>query len=193
MAETDINLLPEITAVEVKEGVFRKKINVAAVFVLLVVIAVLLGAFAYRGIILLQARNIENEQKKREESIRNQVEKELVFREILDKLNFLSQELNNTPPYSKIAAKLNIIAKKSTVSINSISTSAAGEVVLGGEAPTSDTVDKLVEGLTDDTKPGFSSVDLVDLSGSVADGYKFSIRIIFPDRGVLVEDESEEF
>ena len=193
MAETDINLLPEITAVEVKEGVFRKKINVAAVFVLLVVIAVLLGAFAYRGIILLQARNIENEQKKREESIRNQVEKELVFREILDKLNFLSQELNNTPPYSKIAAKLNTIAKKSAVSINSISTATSGEVVLGGDAPTSGTVDKLVEGLTDDTKPGFSSVDLVDLSGSVADGYKFSIRIIFPDRGVLVEDESEEF
>jgi hypothetical protein len=182
MAE-GINLLPEIAEVEVKRGVYRRKINIFALLVLAVLVAILLGFILYWGYLGVRAKTLSDQTTAAEKKISEQTAKEINQRALVGKLDMGKNFLTTALPYSvsmdKIIGIVEGIANLTSNTFDSKNLEIAGEV--------SDTTkfSTLVDRLNDPALSGtFGTLVLNSLTKGAADNpYKFDINFKFLKEG----------
>lgn len=183
--ESGINLLPEVTEKEIHSGVYRRKVNVAALGFLAIVGVIILAVFAYRIYLKVYANSIDERAKKAESRVIKNSTIEVTnsaLKEKLDKIqNFLVSEI----PTSTLIDQVTTAAKTSTpINIDGLSATADGSVVVDGTALSSDIFAEWIENLTNTNAADyFAKINLISLTGDPGK-YKFSFRMNFLKKGV---------
>lgn len=191
MAE-DINLMPR-EAVQTKENKtsYTKSINVYAITVLLVAAAILIGLFGYQIFLSAQSKRIAVQTKQAEEEILSESAKEISRRALVEKIDVSSAFLNQRLKYSESYKIILNIVKSSGVVLTEGSMQNDGSFTLSGEAKSSASFKKLVDGLTsDDLKSDLEKVELVNLSKEKEEPYKFTIDYKYLKKGLLEKETS---
>lgn len=101
-----IDLLPEVSGAEIKQNQLQRKINLAAIGSLLVVVAILFGLFGYWLFLISTLRRIDFQTKEAEEKIIADNRKEVTRRALVDKLKEARGYLSSATPYSISYEKL---------------------------------------------------------------------------------------
>jgi len=182
MAE-GINLLPEIAEVEVKKGVYRRKINIFALLVLAVLVTILLGFIFYWGYLGVRAKLLSDQTATAEKKILDQRAKEINQRALVDKLDMSKNFLTTALPYSVSIDKIiGILEGAATLTDNKFDSK---NLDITGEVSDSGKFSTLVDRLNDPALSGtFGTLVLNSLTKDVADKpYKFDISFKFLKEG----------
>lgn len=183
--ESGINLLPEITEKEIKAGVYRKKVNIAAFGALAMVGLIILGLISYRVYLSASAATVENRSKTATENILKNSTIEISSIALKEKLDKIQNILVSEIPTSVLIDEVNKAAATSKpIAIQSLNAQADGTVIVDGTAANSDIFREWIDNLTSSTSQDFfSKINLVTLTGDPS-GYKFSFSMTFLKKGV---------
>lgn len=182
-----INLLPELTEREARKEVYKRKVNIVSIAVLLSVAVILVGLFAYQLFLQTSRSRAERESENLENQILDQKEKEIAQLALVDKLNQIDKLLNEGVPTASAVATVSDLASGSGgVSITSFKIKSDGDVLLAGTARNSRTLEKFFESLiSKNIKATFDNIILINLSGERGKPYDFSIDMDFKPKGII--------
>lgn len=190
--ESGINLLPEITEKEIKAGVYRRKVNVAAMATLAVVGVIILALISYQVYLSIRATNVENRSKEAEARIRQNSQVEIINLALKQKLDKIKTILEAEIPTSTLIDKVTeASATSQPIALQGMSAQSDGTVTVEGTAVNSSIFKEWAENLTKNSaQPFFSKVQVVSLTGD-GSGYKFQISLSFLKKGVYTPNESQ--
>ncbi len=184
-----IELLPETTEEEAKQGVYKRSVNVIAIVSLLIVAAILFGLFGYQMFLSTSAKSIETKTKEAESIIlsEEQSRKEVTHRLLVDKLDATSNFLSSQLVYSEGFEEILSILHKSGANLISSEFSSSGVFRIIGKSKNSKILGKLISGLINEARADtFDKVELIDLSKEdKGEPYVFTIDMKFLKKGLM--------
>lgn len=191
MAEStqDINLLTGVAEEEVETGVYRRKVNAVVIAILLLVAVVIASLFGYwfylRSWEIKSASQIKDAQD--EISSKENQRKEITRRALVGKLTEAQKFVSATVPFSISFDKLITILKDSGTYLTDSNFKNDGKMIISGEANSSDSFGKLVEGFTSEQiSKTFDKVNLTSLTFTQDKGfYTFTVDLRFLEKGLL--------
>ncbi len=186
--EGGINLLPQLTEQEIKAGVYRRKINLAALGMLGAVGVIIVGLFGYQLFLTLRANNIADRTKKAENRIVNNRDVEIANKALAEKIKQAQNILTNEIPTSVLVDELSkAAATQDPIRLTGVTVSGGDLIVEGiavGANP-SENFKAWIENLTSSNgKDYFAAINLATLTGSKAEGYRFSFTMKFLKKGI---------
>ena len=195
MAEPqDINLFAEVAQEQAKSGVFRRKINMAAIAALLLTAAAIAALFGYWLFLVSASTRIASQTKDAESEItsRANTDKEITRRALVAKLSDARNFLAGVARFSIGFDKLIATFKDSGASLKDATLKNDGKVTITGEAGSSDAFGKMVDKLTsEELSATFGQVKLTALTFEGAkNSYTFAIDMKFLKKGFPEETKS---
>lgn len=184
--ESGINLLPQLTEAELKKGVYRRKINMAAFVTLAIVGVIIILLFAYQIFLKLRADSIESQTQAATAKIHEFKDVEIVNLALKQKLDKITDYLTKEIPKSSLVEQVgNASVTNPAIKITNIQTDEKGKIIVEGTAVNSASFHDWIVNLTNDTgKDYFANIDMTSLSGDRANGYKFVFSMDFLKKGV---------
>ncbi len=196
--ESGINLLPQLTNKEVKAGVYRRKINIAALGLIGVVGLIIVALFAYQIFLTLLAGNVERRTEEATSKIVENRDTEILNRSLVEKAQQLQTILDSGVPTSSIVEQLDLAANNipEPVKLKAISVIAKNQITVDGIAVGSNPSESLktwIDNLTSISgQDYFTKISLSSLTGSKSEGYSFSFTMDFLKKGLFKsEDENQ--
>src|SRR3990172_1971002 len=98
--EGGINLLPQLTEKEIKAGVYRRKINIAALASVGLIGIIIVALFSYQLFLTFRANNIEERTNKATSQIVENKDTEILNRSLKEKVTQLQTILTSEIPTS---------------------------------------------------------------------------------------------
>lgn len=181
-----INLLPEVAEKEIKSGVYKRKVNLVALGILVLVGVAIVGILVFQGILALQANSIKNQTAEAEDRILENQEVEIKARATKEKLDKAEELLKKAIPSSDFVAQISkSAATTEPIKVTSLDIAESGEALVGGTAVNSEVFKQWVANLTSsDSKKYFDKINTVSLTGNPTEGYLFSFKMSFLEKGV---------
>lgn len=181
-----INLLPEVAEEEIRSGVYKRKINVAALLIIGLIGAAIVAILLFQGALALQANSIKNQTAAAEDRIRQNQEVEIKARATKEKLDKIEELLNSAIPSSTFVAEVTkASATSNPIKISSINISQNGEAFVDGTAADSEVFKQWVANLTsEESQKYFAKINTTSVTGNPSEGYKFSFKMSFLEKGV---------
>ncbi len=185
-----INLLPEVAEKEIKAGVYKRKVNLAALVALGAIGIVIIGILVLQGALAIQANIVKDQTAQAENQIRQNQAVEIKAKATKEKLDKIEQLLTTAIPSSTFVTEVTkATAATPPVKITSLNISENGEAFVDGLAANSEAYKQWIANLTSDSsKDYFSKINAVSLTGNPSEGYKFSFKLTFLKKGVYQLD-----
>lgn len=186
-----INLLPEVAEKEIKAGVYKRKANIASLVIIGFIGILIIGILVFQGGLALQANSIKNKTAEAESRIRKNQEFEIKALATKQKLDKIKQLLNSAVPSSEFVSRMVKDAETSQpIVVTGLNISQNGQAFVDGVAVNSEIFKEWVGNLTDEASQEFlGKINVISLTGSPSDGYKFSLKLEFLKKGVYTFNE----
>jgi len=199
--EGGINLLPQLTEKEIKAGVYRRKINIAALGFIGAVGVIIVALFGYQLLLTLRAGDIDAKTRKATSKILENRETEIISRSLKEKVEKLQSILSSAIPASELMAQLNLASLTSPepIRLTSVALSSPNKITVSGKAVgpnPSESLKNWINNLTSgEGEDNFAAITLTNLSGNRTEGYSFDIQMEFLKKGVyeVIKNESKKF
>lgn len=178
----DINLLPRLMEEEVKRSEYQRVGSFFSFSLIGLVLVVLVGLFIFLLILDNSIKNTSNDIGNREQSIKDNIDKELKQRALSSKVKLIAPVVNASYGYSDVVTNLQTILQNSTSVEPSELIVQGNEVSFSAHAPGSQPIQDFFTALL---SPGFggknfSKVVLNSLNRSEnLNEYRFSISMLF--------------
>lgn len=172
-----INLLPKIAEAELKKGIYRKRVNLASIIVLITVLIIVSGVFTFRALRLNSLDTVKKSSATKESSILSMQVKEVMLRSISSKINRVVSVLNSSPKYSVYIEDLNSLGGGVLFTDMKIEDKT---ITFSALSPNSDSLTTFINNLLSPDLGGrkFKDVTLSSLSYSAKEGnYKIAVKM----------------
>lgn len=176
MAKT-INLLPKIAEEELKKGVYRRRLSIFSSVILIVVLVLVIGIFAFRTYQVSLLNNLKKSSSAKESSILSDQFKEVILRTLNLKLNKIAAVLKTSPKYSEYISDLSSLGGGVLITDIKIEGKTIDFSIF---SPNSDSLATFVNNLINSEIGGkkFKNVNLSSFSYSSKDSaYKASLKM----------------
>jgi len=189
-----INLLPQIAEKEVKQGVYKRKINLVAIVSLLATASVALGLFAYQLVLTTQARALENNTKRVEERIKEKFELEVKQRALVDKLDAVAAYLDKNKSTAKAFRRIIDLANSGKVALSKVDFGSGGAIIVTGTAANSTNLGSFFDNLTAENPEATVTLEkpIANTISVSAAQFQFTIRVNYGNAPIL-DQVVEEF
>lgn len=183
--EAGINLLPQLTEAEFKQGVYRRKINIVALASVGVVGIIVLALIGYQIYLKVSADDIQSRTTSAQQKITANQDVEISSLALKQKLDKIEQILTSEIPVSTLVEQVGLAAATSKpITITSLTSDSSGEVFVDGTASDSGIFNEWVNNLTSDNgQTYFAKINLITMTG-ISGSYKFSFKLSFLKHGV---------
>lgn len=178
----DINLLPRILENEVKRSEYQRVGSLISLGLIVGVVVVVVGLFAWSLIIDFSLKNVESQSESRQKGIEDNLDKELKIRALGSKLKLLKPLLDVPYHDSDIISRIQEVSQTTPLLETSEVVIEGTNVTFTGRAPSSQVLQDYLTTLLDSKLGGksFSKVFLVSLNRSeTLTEYRFSVRMQF--------------
>lgn len=196
--EGGINLLPQLTENEIKAGVYRRKINIAALGFIGAVGLIVVSLFLYQLFLTFRAGVIEKRTNSATSKIVENRETEVLNRSLKEKVDQLQNILTTAVPTSTMIEQLDSAALNipEPIRLTAISVASQNQITVEGRASGSNPSESLkgwIDNLTSSNgKDYFAKINMTTLTGNNSEGYNFSFTMEFLKKGIYKpQDENK--
>lgn len=196
--EGGINLLPQLTENEIKAGVYRRKINIAALGFIGAVGLIVVSLFLYQLFLTFRAGVIEKRTNSATSKIVENRETEVLNRSLKEKVDQLQNILTTAVPTSTMIEQLDNAALNipEPIRLTAISVASQNQITVEGRASGSNPSESLkgwIDNLTSSNgKDYFAKINMATLTGNNSEGYNFSFTMEFLKKGIYKpQDENK--
>lgn len=182
----DINLLPQLMEEEVRRSTYRRYGSVLSITILGIVGLVVVGLFLWLFIIDNSLNKVNQDISSREQSIRDNAEKELQVRALATKVKLIKPMVSTPYTYSEVLTKIqNLVSVSPSMETTNLELE-GDQVTFTGRSPGSQPIQDFFSALLDPDNGGknFKKVVLTSLNRSDnLNEYRFGLQMVFfPDQ-----------
>lgn len=172
----DINLLPESHRHFEKRLQFKKRLEIGSIIVLVLTIVIIIGVFVFWSRQTKQLADLKASIKTQEERINNYKDLEGKISILKSKVTAINTIVSSDSQFRQTIDTMGVLVAESGVSLQTLSLSEDGRLVIAAKANNSDELSSFINLLSDPSKQ-FESTTLSSLSAEGDGSYKFNISL----------------